>query len=354
MENKDVNAKLADILRGLADVAEGKLSLSECVERYVSNNKEAETMRRFYETFTSFVRALKVNVKEEYKTADRQNEFNAQYDESAKVVLPNGSEGILVKPKEKLSWLQRFRKNAARDLKTLGAVVGGEKTVKQALKETSASVHEGIKREIKPYRKFSSVVEGTVRGVGKTFNHLRGIGNNQSVRASDKSRSPYANMNNENFAVVLGTCLENVVRCENMGFESQVKREALEEFDAVIKEAQKRFPDVKPAQVGEYFKDKDYAQAEARLFAYAKEAYKNDPALGLEIKKHESWRDNKDFELGMLKERPFHNTSVYASRNYPQGEKEGDTFAAYCKSTKYMGRKIDVAAERRLIAGKVR
>ena len=88
--------------------------------------------------------------------------------------------------------------------------------------------------------------------------------------------------------------------------------------------------------------------------AYAKEAYKNDPALGLEIKKHESWRDNKDFELGMLKERPFHNTSVYASRNYPQGEKEGDTFAAYCKSTKYIGRKIDVAAERRLIAGKVR
>lgn len=191
----------------------------------------------------------------------------------------------------------------------------------------------------------------TAKGVGEIFNRLRGIGNNQSVGTSDKPRSPYANMNDETFAVVLGTCLENVVRCENMGFKSQVKREALEEFDAVIKEAQKRFPDIKPAQVGEYFKDKDYAQAEAKLFAYAKEACKNDSTLGMEIKKHESWRDNKDFELGMLKERPFHNTSAYASRNYPQGEKEGDTFAAYCKSTKHMGRKIDVAAERRLIAG---
>ena len=136
----------------------------------------------------------------------------------------------------------------------------------------------------------------TAKGVGEIFNRLRGIGNNQSVGTSDKPRSPYANMNDETFAVVLGTCLENVVRCENMGFKSQVKREALEEFDAVIKEAQKRFPDIKPAQVGEYFKDKDYAQAEAKLFAYAKEACKNDSTLGMEIKKHESWRDNKDFE----------------------------------------------------------
>ncbi len=168
------------------------------------------------------------------------------------------------------------------------------------------------------YRKAVSVGKGSVNGVRKTLDELRGRNKKQTT-----VENPYEKLSPERFSVAMKTAYINIIRMEHMGaaLPAEEKEKAMSEFQSILSVAQKRMPDVKAEAGGSYFTDEKLKSVEGQMFAYMKSDVEKgkDMAAKGDVRKFEAWRQGENWKMPLgngkvLEERPYHNKEVFLRR----------------------------------------
>ncbi|MBO4285133.1 MAG: hypothetical protein J5895_02755 [Alphaproteobacteria bacterium] len=323
----------AEILRQLADVAEGKKEFDDVVKSVTNSDSEIAKIKHEFDSFKSIISSLKNNIKESVKDEIRTNDLNAKYETSSAMEVKD-SEGNTVgyvglKTKQKKSWWEKVKESMATSFQNRADLLTGKKTLKQVMREDASRLKENLMETSVVFRKPISVADGVHKGFRKTISELRGI-EQQQARASLKARNDmlkakmnasnkYAALDDGQFAVALGSAYDNFARLEHLNAPDSVKNEVLGEIGLVLEEAKKRFPNAAPEPTkGSYYKDQNVADMEQKLMPYMREASKTNPILRDDVKRYESWRNGQDATVLdtpalKLSEMPFENFARYAS-----------------------------------------
>lgn len=129
-----------------------------------------------------------------------------------------------------------------------------------------------------------------------------------------KTPNPYKNMSSEKFNFAIRAAYDNLACLQKNGWDSEKdKNLILADIQAVLSEAQKRYPDIPKIQTGEFFKDSSIANMESQLFPILKEASKTDPVAMQDVKNYTAWRNNENSNIGILTEEPFQNKARYCA-----------------------------------------
>ncbi|MBQ7659560.1 MAG: hypothetical protein IJS26_02295 [Alphaproteobacteria bacterium] len=323
----------AEILRQLADVAEGKKEFNDVVKSVTNSDSEIAKIKHEFDSFKSIISSLKNNIKESVKDEIRTNDLNAKYETSSAMEVKD-SEGNTVgyvglKTKQKKSWWEKVKESMATSFQNRADLLTGKKTLKQVMREDASRLKENLMETSVVFRKPISVADGVHKGFRKTISELRGI-EQQQARASLKARNDmlkakmnasnkYAALDDGQFAVALGSAYDNFARLEHLNAPDSVKNEVLGEIGLVLEEAKKRFPNAAPeATKGSYYKDQNVADMEQKLMPYMREACKTTPILRDDVRRYESWRNGQDATVLdtpalKLSEMPFENFARYAN-----------------------------------------
>ncbi len=324
----------ADILRQLADVAEGKKNFNDVIKSVTTNDSEIAKIKNEFDTFRGIISTLKSNIKESVKDEIRTNDLNAKYETSSAMEVKD-SEGntighIGLKTKQKKSWWEKVKENMATSFQNRADLLTGKKTLKQVMHEDATRLKSNMMETSVVFRKSASVADGMHKGFQKTIAELRGI-EQQRARTSIKARNEmlkekinagktakYASLDDGQFAVALGAAYDNFARLEHFNTPDNIKTEVLGEIGLVLQEAQKRFPNAaSEATKGSYYKDQNVANMEQQLMPYMREAAKSNPLLRDDVHRYESWRNNADATVMTgaltLKEMPFENFARYGN-----------------------------------------
>jgi len=142
-----------------------------------------------------------------------------------------------------------------------------------------------------------------MRGTQKT--------NNQE---QPKTPNPYKNVSSERFTIAIRAAYDNLACLQKNGWDSEKdKNLILSDIQAVLNEAQNRYPNMPQAPSGEFFKDSSIANVESQLFPILKEASKSDPVAMQDVKNYTAWRNNENSNIGILTEEPFQNKARYCA-----------------------------------------
>ena len=323
----------AEVLRQLADVAEGKKTLNEVIQSVTSIDEEKKKIKDSFDSFKNVISTLKRNIKESVKDEIRTNDLKAKYETSSAMEVKD-SEGntighIGLKTKQKKSWWEKVKENMATSFQNKADLLTGKKTLKQVLHEDASRLKENMMENSVVFRKTASISDGINKGLNRTIAELRGTAKpkpsiieatNQRVseRINATSSNKYTSLDDGQFAVALGAAYDNFARLEHLNTPDNVKQEVLSEIGLVLEEAKKRFPNAIPEEKkGSYFKDQDVANAEQQLMPYMREAAKANGTLKEDVKRYETWRNGEDATImtGALtvKEMPFENFARYAN-----------------------------------------
>jgi len=323
----------AEILRQLADVAEGKKEFNDVIKSVTNSESEIAKIKNEFDSFKSIIASLKNNIKESVKDEIRTNDLNAKYETSAAMEVKD-DEGNTVgyvglKSKQKKSWWEKVKESMATSFQNRADLLTGKKTLKQVINEDASRLKENLMETSVVFRRPISVADGVHKGFKKTISELRGI-EQQQARASLKARNDmlkekmnasnkYAFLDDGQFAVALGAAYDNFARLEHLNAPDSVKNEVLGEIGLVLQEAKKRFPNATPEPTkGSYYKDQDVANMEQQLMPYMREACKTTPILRDDVRRYESWRNGQDATISdtpalKLSEMPFENFARYGN-----------------------------------------
>lgn len=315
----------ADILRQLADVAEGKKDLNEVVNSVTSDVAVIKKIKENYNQFKEIISTLKRNVKEQVKDEIRKNDLDAKFETSSALAVKDADGNVVgymgLKSKEKKAWIDRIKENLATSFHNNADLLTDKKTFKQVQKEQWAKTHQDYIETSATYRHASGFATGVYKGVKKTIEELRGTQKPTPVLPNQIQPSKYAGLDETQFRVALGSAYDNFARLEHFNVADDVKKEVLQEINLVLEEAKKRYPDAVPENTqGSYFKDKDVANMEQQLMPYMREAAKSDNVFAQDVNRFESWRNGKDATIMSgpsltVNEMPFENVARWGIRD---------------------------------------
>ena len=314
---------LSTILRNLADVADGKLTLDEAIRQTTNDSKEIELIKTHYNNFIDIVSQLKRNIKKEIKNAQLTNDFEQNYEtKSALYALDNEGNitGLIgAKAKKKQSLWGTIKNRFSRRLRQHADFIDGKMSLKEFATTPLKNLHQDYMEDFSSYRQATGIIQGINRGIKQSITELRGTqkaNHTNNISVPPSTQRLYDSLDNSQFAVALGTAYENIVRIQHDGYRSEAdKKEIMTEFKYLINSAHNRYPHIHHTTKGSYFKDKDFAKIEAQLLPFLKEAGKNNPVITHDVKRYDSWRNNQPFTEGIITEQPFHNAARY-SRQY--------------------------------------
>lgn len=315
----------ADILRQLADVAEGKKDLNEVVNSVTSDVAVIKKIKENYNQFKEIISTLKRNVKEQVKDEIRKNDLDAKYETSSALAVKDADGNVVgymgLKSKEKKAWIDRIKENLATNFHNSADLLTDKKTFKQVQKETWKKTHQDNIETSATYRHASGIATGVYKGVKKTIEELRGTKKPTPVLSSKVQADKYASLDETQFRVALGSAYDNFARLEHFNVADDVKKEVLQEINLVLEEAKKRYPDAVPENTqGSYFKDKDVANMEQQLMPYMRQAAKTDNIFAQEVNRYEAWRNGNEAIITQgpmitVTEMPFENTARWGIRD---------------------------------------
>ena len=267
--------KLSELFYTLGDVAEGKKTFAEGFKDL--KEKDRERLHKLYDAAKVFTQTLSSNIKDKIKG----NEANV--------------------PQVKRSFMMKQRDAFASYFEDLSKI-----KYKDVVRNEFKRTHNNLKGDYKLYRQ----ADGVRRGIIET---LRGL------KKPKAPTNPYESLNPEQFQAAMRQAYVNAVRLDHFNpiMIKGEKEKVLGEIQKVVEAAAKRFPDVKSADKGAYFKDPQIASAEGNLFAYLKADAQNskDNVFKEETARYEAWRQGKNYEMPMggktYSERPFENIDVY-------------------------------------------
>lgn len=295
--------KLSELFYTLGDIAEGKKTFAEGFKDL--KEKDRERLHKLYDAAKVFTQTLSSNIKDKIK----ENEANV--------------------PQVKRSFMMKQRDAFASYFEDLSKMLRGKIKYKDVVRNEFKRTHNNLKGDYKLYRQ----ADGVRRGIIET---LRGL------KKPKAPTNPYESLNPEQFQAAMRQAYVNAVRLDHFNpiMIKGEKEKVLGEIQKVVEAAAKRFPDVKSADKGAYFKDPQIASAEGNLFAYLKADAQNskDNVFKEETARYEAWRQGKDFEMPMggktYSEMPFENIDVYGhSHKSIEDEKKrygGDRVDAEC------------------------
>jgi len=325
----------AEILRQLADVAEGKREFNDVIKSVTNSDSEIKKIKDSFDSFRTVIASLKSNIKESVKDEIRTNDLNAKYETTSAMEVKDEQGNTIghvgLKAKQKKSWWEKVKESMATSFQNRSDLLTGKKTLKQVMREDASRLKENMMETSIVFRRPISVADGIHKGFKKTIAELRGTAKpnldvmkatNQRVaeKLNMNAANKYASLDDGQFAVALGAAYDNFARLEHLNPSDSIKSELLAEINLVLKEAQKRFPNATPEpNKGSYYKDENIANMEQQLMPYMREASKTDVLLKEDVKRYESWRNGQDATVmtGALtvKEMPFENFARYGNPN---------------------------------------
>lgn len=322
LENKN-NTLLGQIFHLLADVADGKISLDDAIKQTTNDHKQIKKLKNHYHNFDKFVMSLKKNIKKEIHNAQIRIEFEHNYDSQSALSIRDEQGNIKGfiggKPKTKQSLWHKIKHRFSRSLRQHADFIDGKMSLKEFTQTPLKNLHQDYMDDSKLYRQSTGIIQGINKGIKQSIAELRGTAQPNNPNTTSLPPSPqrlYDSLDNTQFAVALGTAYENLVRIQHDGYRSEAdKKELMTEFKYIINSAHNRYPHIQPTTNGSYFKDKDFADIEAKLFPYLKEAGKNDTVIIHDTKRYEAWRNNQPFTEMNITEQPFHNSARYSSQS---------------------------------------
>ncbi len=314
---------LSTILRNLADVADGKLTLDEAIKQTTNDAKEIKQIKTHYNNLSQIVSSLKKNTKKEIKNALLTNEFEHKYETKSALSIRD-DEGNITSfiggtPKKKQSFWNKIKSRFARSLRQNADFIDGKISIKEFAQTPYKNLHQDYMEDFASYRKATGIIRGINKGIKQSIAELRGTTTPQGHTQSP-TINPYTNLDQSQLNVALGTAYENIVRIQHNGTRSdQDKTEILNDFQQLISAADKYYPRTQTTSIGSYFTDKEVAATESQLFSLLKEASKTDSLIAQDVNKYEMWRDNKNFEIKSptmnLTEYPYHNSARYSHQD---------------------------------------
>ncbi|MBR2299762.1 MAG: hypothetical protein IJ870_04225 [Alphaproteobacteria bacterium] len=330
----NTSALTAEILRQLADVAEGKRDLNDVIKSVTNTDSEIQQLKEHFDSFKNTISTLRNNIKESVKDEIRTNDLNAKYETSSAMEVKDSKGNTIghigLKTKQKKSWWEKVRENMATSFQNKADLLTGKKTLRQVMREDATRLKSNMMETSVVFRKSASVADGVHKGIKKTITELRGI-EQQQARASIKARNEmlkekinsgktdkYASLDDGQFAVAMGAAYDNFARLEHFNTPDSVKNEVLGEIALVLEEAKKRFPNVTPeSNKGSYYKNQDVADMEQQFIPYMREASKGNIVLSADVNRYNSWRNGEDATIMSdtltIKERPFENFARYSN-----------------------------------------
>ena len=324
----------AEVLRQLADVAEGKKTLNDVLSSLTNIDEEKKKIKDSFDSFKNVISTLRKNVKESVKDEIRTNDLRAKYDVSSAMEVKDKDGNTIgytgLRTKQKKSWWEKVKENMATSFQNGADLLTGKKTLKQVINEDASRLKENMMENSVVFRKAASVSDGINKGLNRTIAELRGTAKPKptfiqetnrrvSERINATSSNKYASLDDGQFAVALGAAYDNFARLEHFNTPDDVKNEVLGEINLVLEEAKKRFPNATPEpNKGSYYKDQDVANTEQQLMPYMREAAKGNMLLKEDVKRYESWRNGQDATITdtpalHLTEKPFENFARYGN-----------------------------------------
>lgn len=323
----------AEILRQLADVAEGKREFNDVIKSVTNSDSEIKKIKDSFDSFRTVIASLKSNIKESVKDEIRTNDLNAKYETTSAMEVKDEQGNTIghvgLKAKQKKSWWEKVKESMATSFQNRSDLLTGKKTLKQVMREDASRLKENMMETSIVFRRPISVADGIHKGFKKTIAELRGTAKSNldvmkatNQRVAEKlnmnAANKYASLDDGQFAVALGAAYDNFARLEHLNTPDNVKAEVLGEIGLVLQEAKKRFPNAAPEPTkGSYYKDQNIANMEQQLIPYMREAAKSNPLLRDDVHRYEAWRNGQDAIVmtGALtvKEMPFENFARYGN-----------------------------------------
>ena len=314
----------AEILRQLADVADGKKELNEVIHSVTSDQTEIKKLKEGYNQFKDIISSLKRNIKEQIKSEIKKNDLDAKYEASSALAVKDSKGNTIgyvgLKSKEKKAWIDRMKERMAQSFHNSADILTDKKTLKQAQSEQWSKIHKDNIETSATYRYASGITTGVYKGIKKTIEELRGTKKPTPVLASKVQIDKYASLDDSQFRVALGSAYDNFARLEHFKVADDVKNEVLQEINLVLEEAKKRYPDAVPENTqGSYFKDKDVANMEQQFMPYMRQVAKTDNVFAQEVNRYEAWRNGNEAiiqgPMMTIKEMPFENVARWGNRD---------------------------------------
>ncbi len=360
----------AEILRQLADVAEGKKEFNDVISSVVKSDEEIKKIKDNFDSFKSIISSLKNNIKESIKDEIRTNDLNAKYETSSAVEIKDDQGNTIghigLKTKQKKSFWEKFKENMATSFQNKADLLSGKKTLKQVINEDASRFKNNMMETSVVFRKSASVADGVKKGIHQTIAELRGTAKpkqsfikatNQRIaeKLNTNVSNKYSTLDDGQFAVALGAAYDNFARLEHFDTPDAIKNEVLSEINLVLQEAKKRFPNaIAETTKGSYYQDQDVANMEQSLIPYMREAAKENAVLRDDINRYNAWRNGQDATVinGALtiKEMPFENFARYGHQGKQTiAENAHDLFKQPYESGQRTMSQSDLAQQKALI-----
>ena len=169
---------LSTLLRNLADVADGKLTLDEAIRQTTIDSKEIKLIKTHYNNLSQIVSSLKQNIKKEIKNAQLTNEFEQNYETKSALSIHDDKGNITgfvgATQKKKQSLWGKIKNRFSRSLRQHADFIDGKMSLKEFATTPLKNLHQDYMEDFSSYRQTSGIIQGINRGIKQSITELRG------------------------------------------------------------------------------------------------------------------------------------------------------------------------------------